>query len=218
MDTCPNLIFKYKKNIANDFIAEAGSMDRKSRPKKKNVESNIILFGFGFQVHNHSYPCVNTHVDLQIIRLSEDGTTALAPDAGQPATGHPLGAFFAAVKIGVGNRRLIRRLGGSGGTGVNAALVSLQLADTLEALAADGAGVDDAWGVSLYRLSIFPFLHLSCRSSYILIIYIYFQALQGRLESPLCIDIAKPYRNVKTHLFQNGRLLLTCMNIYYLPP
>jgi hypothetical protein len=106
---------------------------------------------------------VNAHVDLQIIRLSEDGTTALAPDARQPAdTGRPLSAFFPAVKIGVGNRRLIRRLGGGGGTGVNASLVSLQLADTLEALAADGAGVDDAWGVSLYLPSIFPF-SANCR-------------------------------------------------------
>jgi hypothetical protein len=91
---------------------------------------------------------VDTHVDLQIIRLPEDCTTALAPDAGQPATSRHLAAFFPAVKIGVGNRRLIGRLGG-GGTGVNAALVPLQLADTLEALAADGTGVNDAWGVSL---------------------------------------------------------------------
>ncbi len=106
---------------------------------------------------------MNAHVDLQIIRLPEDSTTALAPDAGQPATGHPLAAFFPAVKIGVGNRRLIGRLGGSGGggTGVNASLVSLQLADTLEALAADGAGVDDAWGVSLYLPSIFAFLRIA---------------------------------------------------------
>ncbi len=98
-------------------------------------------------------------MDLQIIRLPEDGTTALAPDAGQPATGHPLAAFFAAVKIGVGNRRLIGGSGG-GGTGVNASLVSLQLADTLEALAADGAGVHDAWGVSLYLPFIFPFFRI----------------------------------------------------------
>jgi hypothetical protein len=99
---------------------------------------------------------VNAHVDLQIIRLPEDGTTALAPDARQPAaTGHPL-ALFAAVKIGVGNRRLIRRLGG-GGTGVNTSLVPLQLADTLEALAADGAGVHDAWGVSLYTTTYLSF-------------------------------------------------------------
>ncbi len=101
---------------------------------------------------------MNAHVDLQIIRLPEDGTTALAPDAGQPTTGRPLAAFFAAVKIGVGNRRLIRRLGGSGGTGVNTSLVPLQLADTLEALAADGAGVDDAWRVSLYLLCYLSFL------------------------------------------------------------
>jgi hypothetical protein len=100
---------------------------------------------------------VNAHVDLQIIGLPEDGTTALAPDAGQPATGYPLSAFFAAVKIGVGNRRFIRRLSG-GGTGVNASLMSLQLANPLEALAADGASVDDAWGVSLYRLSFSSFV------------------------------------------------------------
>jgi hypothetical protein len=43
---------------------------------------------------------------------------------------------------------------------VNTSLVPLQLAHTLEALAADGAGVDDAWGVSLYLLSIFPFLRI----------------------------------------------------------
>ncbi len=104
---------------------------------------------------------MNAHVDLQIIRLPEDGTTALAPDARQqPTTGHPLDAFFPAVKIGVGNRRLICRLGG-GGTGVNAALVSFQLADTLETLAADGAGVHYAWRVSLnVLLSIFPFLRI----------------------------------------------------------
>ncbi len=102
---------------------------------------------------------MNAHVDLQIIRLPEDGTTALAPDAGQPATGYPLAAFFAAVKIGVGNRRLIRRLG-CGGTGVNASLVPLQLAHPLEALAADGAGVHDSWRMSLYGLSIFPFLRI----------------------------------------------------------
>jgi hypothetical protein len=100
---------------------------------------------------------VNAHVDLQIIRLPEDSTTALAPDARQPATGHPLAAFFAAVKIGVRNRRLISPFGGGGSTGVNASLVPLQLADTLEALAADGAGVYDAWRVSLYQLSIFLF-------------------------------------------------------------
>ncbi len=136
---------------------------------------------------------MNAHVDLQIIRLPEDGTTTLAPDAGQPAAGYPL-AFFAAVKIGVRNRRLIFRLGGGGGgTGVNASLVSLQLADTLEALAADGAGVHDAWRVALYALlSIFPFLHLLCRSSYVHInFYICFPALQGRKSS--CIGIAKPY-------------------------
>jgi hypothetical protein len=102
---------------------------------------------------------VNAHVDLQIIRLPEYGTTALAPNARQPATCHPLGAFFAAVKIGVGNRRLIRRLGG-GGTGVNASFVPLQLAHPLEAFAADGAGIDDARGVSLYVLSIFPLLRI----------------------------------------------------------
>ncbi len=35
----------------------------------------------------------------------------------------------------------------------------------------------------------------------------------GRLKSRLCIGIAKPYLGVNKHLFQNGRLLLTCMNI-----
>ena len=34
--------------------------------------------------------------------------------------------------------------------GVHAALVSLQLADALESLAADGAGVDDAWRVAVH--------------------------------------------------------------------
>jgi hypothetical protein len=109
---------------------------------------------------------VNAHVDLQIIGLPEDGTTALAPDARQqPATGYPFCAFFPAVKIGVGNRRFISRRLGGGGTGVNASLVPLQLAHPFEALAADGACVDDAWGVSLYYLlSIFPFL--TCMNIY----------------------------------------------------
>jgi hypothetical protein len=139
------------------FIQEAGS----KKEKHKNVEPNLYFFLFKSGTKNRSYPCVNAHVDLQIIGLSEDSTTALAPDAGQPAAGHPLDAFFAAVKIGVGNRRLIGRLGGSGGgTGVNAALVSLQLADTFEALAADGAGVDDAWGVSLYTTIYLSFLRV----------------------------------------------------------
>jgi hypothetical protein len=40
---------------------------------------------------------------------------------------------------------------------VNTSLVPLQLADTLEALAADGAGVHDAWGVSLYTTTYLSF-------------------------------------------------------------
>ncbi len=147
---------------------------------------------------------MNAHVDLQIIGLPEDGTTALAPDARQqPATGRPLDAFFPAVKIGVGNRRLIRRLGGcgGGGTGVNAALVSFQLAHPLEALPAYGAGVHDAWRVALYLLSIFPFLRIVVVTKVFLykreelaVIHFYL-SLNSDFSIP-CVKYDEGYKNV----------------------